>query len=47
MKLKGLNPNLGDICAKFDIPNLPHFPDIGQNSDRAISDFSEFLVNPL
>ena len=24
---------------KFDIPNLPQPPDIGQNSDRGISDF--------
>ena len=24
---------------KFDIPNTPQSPDIGQNSDRGISDF--------
>ena len=32
--------------SKFDIPNLPQSPDIGQNSDGGISDFqisSQFL----
>ena len=28
-----------DIRAKFDIPNLPPSPDIGQNSDEGISNF--------
>ena len=28
-----------DICTKFSIPYLPQSPDIGQNSDRGISDF--------
>ena len=28
-----------DICAKFDITNLPQSPDTGQNSDGDISDF--------
>ena len=28
-----------DICANLGIPNLPQSPDIGQNSDRSISDF--------
>ena len=28
-----------DICAKIGIPNLTRSPDIGQNSDRGISDF--------
>ena len=29
---------LGDIRAKFGIPNLPQSPDIGENSDGTISD---------
>ena len=28
-----------DVRAKFGIPNLPHSPDIGQNSDEVVSDF--------
>ena len=28
-----------DIRAIFGVPNLPQFPDIGQNSDGGISDF--------
>ena len=28
-----------DVRAKFGIPNSPQSPDIGQNSDGAISDF--------
>ena len=28
-----------DIQAKFGIPNLPHIPDIGQNTAGGISDF--------
>ena len=28
-----------DICAEFSIPNFPQSPDIGQHSDRDISDF--------
>ena len=28
-----------DICAKFGIPNSPHFPDIGQNPDGGVSGF--------
>ena len=27
---------------KFGIPHLPKFPDIGQNSDKDISDFLNF-----
>ena len=30
---------VGDIRAKFGIPNLPQSPDNGQNSDGVISDF--------
>ena len=30
---------LRDIRAKFGIPNLLQSPDIGQNSDRGISNF--------
>ena len=28
-----------DVRAKFGIPNLPHSPDVGQNSDGGLSDF--------
>ena len=28
-----------DVRAKFGIPNLPHSPDIAQNSDEVVSDF--------
>ena len=28
-----------DVRAKFGIPNLPHSPDVGQNSEGGISDF--------
>ena len=28
-----------NIRAKFGIPNLPQYPDIGQNSEGGISDF--------
>ena len=28
-----------DVCTKFGIPNLSQSPDIGQNSDRSISNF--------
>ena len=31
--------SIRDICAKFGIHNSPQSPDIGQNSDRGISDF--------
>ena len=36
-----------DVRAEFGIPYLPHSPDIGQNSDRGISDFQisgQFLI---
>ena len=28
-----------DIRVKFGISNLPQYPDVGQNSERGISDF--------
>ena len=31
--------SIRDICAKFDIPNLPQSPDNGQNLDGGIFDF--------
>ena len=37
-----------NIHAKFGISNLPRSPDIGQNSDKDISDFwisGQFLIN--
>ena len=43
-----LNNLIRDIRAKFGIPNFPQSPDIGQNTDRCISDcqiFGEYFIN--
>ena len=37
-----ISHSIRDICAKFGIHNSPQSPDIGQNSDRGISDFQIF-----